>query len=162
MSEKCEPLAQISAELSRTSACQPGRDFPNGDDSLNVVHEPVAAGSPTNTEDFVIESTVSGRERMDHTQRLLSQVGGLLLIIAPLVFWAGLHLAVRRGQRIPGAVLPVIRTLRWIGWATGFVLLIAYGTGLKLFHVWPLGTAILTLSIGLSFPERWVKGHGKA
>jgi len=91
------------------------------------------------------------------TQKLLLQASGLLLIIGPLTLWAGLRLAVGRGHRIPSAVLPAIRTLRWIGWATGLSIFIAFGIGLRDFLEWPSGTAILTFAIGLSFPERWVK-----
>jgi hypothetical protein len=96
------------------------------------------------------------------TQKLLLQTFGLLLIIAPLAFWAGLRLAVRHGHQIPNAVLPVIRTLRWIGWAIGVTLYIAGGTGFRGFHQWPLGTAILTFSLGLSFPERYLKSQENA
>ena len=90
-----------------------------------------------------------GRERL-----LFCEV---LLLISPFVLWATLSAAARREKSIPRFILPLLRALRWFGWISGAVILIVGGLDFYGFHGWPYGIALVTFSIGLSFPESWVK-----
>ena len=82
---------------------------------------------------------------------------GVLLLIAPFVLWAILYVAAQRGKSVPRSILPLLRTVRWIGWISGAATFIVGGLDVLGFHSWQYGTALVTFSIGLSFPESWAK-----
>lgn len=77
------------------------------------------------------------------------------IITLPLILWLALYLAVRRWSISPRPALPWLRTMRWLGWGFGIVLLFVHLANDR----FPLayGIALTAFSTGLSFPESWVK-----
>jgi hypothetical protein len=77
------------------------------------------------------------------------------LLVLPLVILLSLYLAQRWCSINSRPALPWLKTLRWMGWAVGTVLLFLSLTGSRLPSVY--GIAMLAFSAGLSIPESWVK-----
>ena len=78
-----------------------------------------------------------------------------LVLAAPFLIWLALYAAARAFSVGLRPILPLMRVLRWVAWGGGLVLCLA---SLALNH-FPssYGMASLSLSLGLSFPETWVK-----
>ena len=90
-----------------------------------------------------------------HPPRLVAAEVVAILMVVPMLLWLALYAAARFGSFALRPVLPWLRALRWTGWILGMALLVAYVIG----DVLPLayGVALLSFSIGLAIPERWVK-----
>ena len=80
------------------------------------------------------------------------------LTLAPFVIWLALYAAARRSFRLRPLV-PWMRTLRWIAYGSGVALGLAHFTSAHFSHDFTYAAAVLTFSIGLSFPESWLKGR---
>ena len=86
---------------------------------------------------------------------LIATVG--LLLVAPFVVWGALRLAARNPKRDLRPLLPWLKGFRWLAWSCG---LLPYGAYFLGDHIpWAYAAAAVTFSIGLSFPERWLKEH---
>lgn len=77
------------------------------------------------------------------------------LFVLPLVIWLTLYLAQRWLSVNSRPALPWLKTLRWVGWAVGVVLLALSLTGGRLPSVY--GIAMTAFSAGLAIPESWIK-----
>jgi hypothetical protein len=75
-------------------------------------------------------------------------------LLGPFAVWAGIYLAVKYNRFTLQSMLRVMRVWRWISWSTGALLLL----GTLILNL-PLayGLSITTFSIGLSFPQSWLK-----
>jgi hypothetical protein len=79
----------------------------------------------------------------------------LTLIVAPLLIWLALYSAHRWWSVNSRPALPWLKTLRWISWIFGVVLLLLSMTRRP--FPWVYGIAVVAFSNGLSIPEGWVK-----
>jgi hypothetical protein len=80
-----------------------------------------------------------------------------LLIIAPFVVWGALYVAVRKWSLDLQSLVPWLRGFRWVVWSCGLLLYIGYFVGGHFPWVYPASVA--TFSVGLVFPEKWLKGQ---
>jgi hypothetical protein len=80
-----------------------------------------------------------------------------LLIIAPFIFWGALYVAVRKWSLDLQSLAPRLKGFRWVVWSCGLLLYIGYFAGGHFPWVYPI--SVVTFSIGLDFPERWLKGQ---
>jgi hypothetical protein len=94
---------------------------------------------------------------MAHANKLLVECGAILLVIAPLAFWSALYFADRRGHSFSPFILLMLRTLRWTFWILALALFLASWIHFHHYRVLVLAGAASTFSVGLSFPERWLK-----
>jgi hypothetical protein len=78
-----------------------------------------------------------------------------LLIIAPFVLWGVLYVAVRKWSLDLRPLIPRFRVFRWVAWSCGLLLYVGYFLGAH--YPWGFPIAVVTFSIGLSFPESWLK-----
>ena len=78
-----------------------------------------------------------------------------LLIIAPFIVWGALYVAVRKWSLDLRSLLPWLRGFRWVVWSCGLLLYIGYFAGGQ--FPWVYAISVVSFSIGLSFPERWLK-----
>ena len=76
------------------------------------------------------------------------------VLALPFLVWLALYAASRAFSVGLRPILPLMRVLRWVAWGAGVVLCLAHLT-LNRFPFY--GMACLSLSLGLSFPETWVK-----
>jgi hypothetical protein len=81
----------------------------------------------------------------------------LPLIIAPFFLGFALKAAARRWVLDLRPIYPLIKALRWTAWISGAVLWVIHLTGPLFRGEWAYGMALIAFSIGLSFPERWLK-----
>jgi hypothetical protein len=81
----------------------------------------------------------------------------VFLTLAPFVIWAALYGAERWWSFGLRQVVPWIRTLRWIAYGSGVALGVAHFASAHFSHDLTYATAVLTFSLGLSFPENWLK-----
>jgi hypothetical protein len=77
------------------------------------------------------------------------------LFLLPLIIWIALYLAQRWWSVNLRPALPWVKTLRWVGWASGIALLVLTLTGGHL--PWVYGIAMTGFSAGLAIPESWIK-----
>jgi hypothetical protein len=77
-----------------------------------------------------------------------------LFLALPFIVWLALYIAARWWSINLRPVLPWLNILRWVGWGLGVALSLIY-LGLDRFPAY--GGAMITFSIGLSFPQGWVK-----
>jgi len=90
----------------------------------------------------------------DHSKLLLIEISSTLFLL-PLLIWLALYVAHRFWSFNSRPALPWFKTVRWIGWSFGVILLL-----LSFAHehlAWVYGLAMITFSTGLSIPESWVK-----
>lgn len=80
-----------------------------------------------------------------------------LILMAPLVFWAALRLAVSIGYSVSAETLYLVRILRWSVGIAAAVLVVLYFAGVLRLDAWPLAAALGACSVGLSRPQGWVK-----
>jgi len=78
-----------------------------------------------------------------------------LLIIAPFIVWAALYVAVSKWSLDLQSLVPWFRGFRWVVWSCGLFLFIGYFAGGHFRWVYP--SAVATFSVGLVFPEKWLK-----
>jgi len=78
-----------------------------------------------------------------------------VVLAAPFLVWLALYAAARAFSVDLRPILPLMRVLRWVAWGGGLALCLAY----LAHNDFPssYGMASLSLSIGLSFPETWIK-----
>jgi hypothetical protein len=74
--------------------------------------------------------------------------------VLPHIIWLALYGASRRWPIDPRPVLKWLRILRWVGWGIAIPLGLL-GLARNQFPIY--GLAMSTFSIGLSFPESWLK-----
>jgi hypothetical protein len=78
-------------------------------------------------------------------------------ILGPFVIWAVVYAATERNAFTVDSMLRVLRILRWVTWIAAGLLWVSC---LPPFHLlWFYGASISTFSVGLSFPEGWLKGR---
>lgn len=77
-------------------------------------------------------------------------------ILCPFVIWIGIHMAMQQDIFTPRSIFRVIRVSRWISY-TSAILLWACWLLLQLKWLWLYALSISEFSIGLSFPEHWLK-----
>ena len=77
------------------------------------------------------------------------------LIVLPFIVWLALYVAARWWSFDLRPVLPWLNMLRWVGWGLAIALLIL---SLARDH-FPMvyGQAMTSFSLGLAFPQSWVK-----
>ena len=80
---------------------------------------------------------------------------GLLISAAPLLFWIMLYAVARKWPFDFQPLLTWMRAVRYVTWACGLVLMVAGA------H-WPYPMALITFSLGLSFPEGWARRHASS
>jgi hypothetical protein len=80
-----------------------------------------------------------------------------LLIIAPFIVWGALYVSVRKWSLDLQSVARWLRGFRWVGWSCGLLPYIGYFAGGHFPWVYP--SAVATFSVGLYFPEKWLKGQ---
>ena len=78
-----------------------------------------------------------------------------LLIIAPFIVWGALYVAVRKWSLDLQSLVTWLRGFRWVVWSCGLLLFIGYFAAGH--FPWVYAISVVTFSIGLSFPERWLK-----
>ena len=79
-------------------------------------------------------------------------------LASPFIVWLALYVAARWGSIGLRPTLSWFRILRWVSFAAGIAFFLTYlFHGHFLGHFLDYGLAMVTLSAGLSFPERWVK-----
>ena len=78
-----------------------------------------------------------------------------LLIIAPFIVWGALYVAVRKWSLDLQSLVPWLRGFRWVVWSCGLLFYIGYFAGGHFPRVY--AGAVATFSIGLYFPEKWLK-----
>ncbi len=79
-----------------------------------------------------------------------------MILLAPFAIWAGVYAALRQGQFTPESMFRVLRAWRWIAWIAAVLLALS---SLPPFHLlpWLYFAGASTFSLGLSFPEAWLK-----
>ena len=77
-------------------------------------------------------------------------------ILGPFVIWAGACVAVKQEISKPDSLLRALRVGRWIAWLGAILLWLSF---IKQPHWWVYAGCATTFSIGLSFPEQWLKKH---
>jgi hypothetical protein len=83
-----------------------------------------------------------------------------LLVIAPFVVWGALSVVMRKWSLDPRSLLRWFRGFRWVVWSCGLLLWVGYGVSFFMgrpHFPWVYAGAVVTFSVGLSFPERWLK-----
>ncbi len=78
-----------------------------------------------------------------------------ILMIAPWVLWGLLSIVVRRSSVDLQRLGQWLRALQWVAWTCGVFLYSGYFLGGH--FPWVYAAAVATLSVGLSFPARWLK-----
>jgi len=91
--------------------------------------------------------------------RLLGIGIWIFLILAPFVIWLALYVAARWWSFGLQPLVPWMRTFRWITYGSGIALGLAHFTSAHFYHDFTCAAAVLTFSIGLSFPENWLKSQ---
>ena len=81
------------------------------------------------------------------------------LVVAPFVFWLFFYGLVRFSSIDLRRARPWLRALRWVTWISAMALLTAVILDDRLHYLNPYGCGLLSLSIGLSFTEGWLKRH---
>jgi hypothetical protein len=83
--------------------------------------------------------------------KLFAEIVGIL---GPSVVWFGIWFAAQRKMVKPHSVLGILRACRWIAWIAAGVLLF-----LSIHLDRTYWAAIFLFSLGLSFPESWLRRH---
>jgi hypothetical protein len=80
--------------------------------------------------------------------------------VCPFAIWIGIYIATERDILAPHSMFRVIRAWRWISYVAAALLWACWLVfHLKSRWLWLYGASISTFSIGLSFPERWLKAR---
>jgi hypothetical protein len=92
------------------------------------------------------------------TPKELNWIVVIFGIAGPFVVWGVLYVAVRRMPSHLRLLMKRLRVLRWITWCLAIAFwLFTFVSASQLIR-WSFGSAFLTFSIGLSFPQNWLKG----
>jgi hypothetical protein len=76
-------------------------------------------------------------------------------IIGPFAIWMGIRAAAKRNIFKLHSMFRVLRVWRWLSWTVAVLLWLACFLPLHL--QWFYGGCASTFSLGLSFPEYWLK-----
>jgi hypothetical protein len=90
-------------------------------------------------------------------EKLIMYGFSALILIAPLVFWAALRLAVLIGFSVTAETITLIRLLRWSIWISAALLVVLYFAGVLRLDAWPLATALGASAAGLALPQTWAR-----
>jgi hypothetical protein len=78
-----------------------------------------------------------------------------LLSVAPFIVWGALSVVMRKWSLDPRSLMPWLRGFRWVVWSCGIVLWVGYLV--RPHFPWVYPCAVGTFSVGLIFPEKWLK-----
>ena len=81
----------------------------------------------------------------------------IVLILMPLGIWIALSAAAQWRSSSLLSFVPWIKRLRWTAYICGLALCLAHFTSAHFSDDFDYGSAVLTLSVGLSIPESWLK-----
>jgi hypothetical protein len=77
--------------------------------------------------------------------------------LGPFPIWVAIYLAARQNTFTLDSMFRILRVWRWITWIAGVVLWLLF---LLPPHIrWQYGACVSTFSLGLSFPESWLKAR---
>ena len=88
--------------------------------------------------------------------KVLTIAMAALISVAPFFLWLALYFAAGSWPLDYRFLIRWIRVLRWITWSSGLVLLLLNFGGIGHIHS-PYPMALISFSIGLSFPQEWLK-----
>lgn len=77
-------------------------------------------------------------------------------VVGPFIVWLGLYIGAKSDLQLR-PTLALIRVVRWIGWILAVALFVVHLVNEDFHSAYSI--ALFTFSIGLSFPEQWVKKH---
>jgi hypothetical protein len=106
-----------------------------------------------------MQTTLQSPGKLGYYQSLLSMSRLWILAagtLGPFPIWAAICVAARRNIFTPDSMYRVLRFWRWFTWAFA-VLLLSLGVLLPPHTHWEYGVCASTFSLGLSFPESWLK-----
>jgi hypothetical protein len=90
--------------------------------------------------------------------KVLTIAMAALISVAPFFLWLALYFATRSWLLDYRFLARWIRVFRWITWSSGLVLLLLNFGGIGHGHIHsPYPMALISFSIGLSFPQEWLK-----
>jgi hypothetical protein len=78
-------------------------------------------------------------------------------ILGPFAIWAGVFVAAQQSLFTPDSMLSALRAWRWIAWVAALSLGLLFFAPLHL-H-WVYAGCASSFSLGLSFPEFWLKSR---
>jgi hypothetical protein len=76
-------------------------------------------------------------------------------MLGPFAIWAGIYVAANLNIFTSGSMFRALRVWRWITWIAGILLWLSCLPPFRL-H-WLYGACASMFSIGLSFPDSWLK-----
>ena len=76
--------------------------------------------------------------------------------VAPFAIWMGIYIALHQNIFTPHSMFRVMRMWRWISWSAA----VSLGACSFVFHInWLYCMSASMFSLGLLFPERWLKAQ---
>jgi hypothetical protein len=103
---------------------------------------------------------ISVRSAHPHGANLFRVVSLAVGLIGPFAIWIGIRAAAKRNIFQPHSMFRVLRVWRWLSWTAAVLLWLACLPPLHL-H-WFYGGCASTFSLGLSFPEYWLKKQARS
>lgn len=92
-------------------------------------------------------------------EKLLAICIWLIVLASPFFFWLVLYIANPKSQEELRTQISRVKLLRWISYIAGVALGLLWVINQMPKNYWIFGSAVLTASLGLTFPTLWLKNR---